>query len=93
MDVVSHLSLTPGGDLSAPVNATTWVKVSEIAEHHLMSQALNVPVYFCDLASPGSRATNEKTNGMQDRYLPMATDRTRYIPNRPDGSGTRRARV
>lgn len=37
---------------------------SEMGRHHEFTLAVDVPVYFCDPASPWQRGSNENTNGL-----------------------------
>jgi IS30 family transposase len=52
----------------------TWDQGSEMGRHHEFSVATNVPVYFCDPASPWQRGSNENTNGLLRQYFPKSTD-------------------
>ena len=45
-----------------------------MARHGEFSRAINMPVYFCDAASPWQRGTNENTNGLLRDYFPKSTD-------------------
>ncbi len=52
----------------------------EMAEHHLISQALGIEVYFCDPASPWQRDTNENTKGLLRQYFPKGIDLSPVTP-------------
>ncbi|MEU1392521.1 MULTISPECIES: IS30 family transposase [unclassified Nonomuraea] len=52
----------------------TWDQGSEMGRHHEFSIAANMPVYFCDPASPWQRGSNENTNGLLRQYFPKSTD-------------------
>jgi IS30 family transposase len=52
----------------------TWDQGSEMAMHADIAQALGMPVYFCQKASPWQRPSNENTNGLLRQYFPKGTD-------------------
>ncbi|WP_431904980.1 IS30 family transposase [Nonomuraea sp. bgisy101] len=52
----------------------TWDQGSEMGRHHEFSIAADMPVYFCDPASPWQRGSNENTNGLLRQYFPKGTD-------------------
>lgn len=48
--------------------------ISEMSRHGEFTRATDVPVYFCDPASPLQRGSNENTNGLLRQYFPKRTD-------------------
>ena len=52
----------------------TWDQGSEMAMHAEIAQALDMPVYFCQKASPWQRPSNENTNGLLRQYFPKGTN-------------------
>jgi transposase, IS30 family len=52
----------------------TWDQGSEMALHAEIAEALDMPVYFCQKASPRQRPSNENTNGLLRHYFPKGTN-------------------
>jgi transposase, IS30 family len=60
----------------------TWDQGSEMALHTEIAQALGMPVYFCEKASPWQRPSNENTNGLLRQYFPKGSDLRRHDAER-----------
>lgn len=52
----------------------TWDQGKEMALHREVTAALDMPVYFCDKASPWQRPSSENTNGLLRQFFPKGSD-------------------
>jgi transposase, IS30 family len=52
----------------------TWDQGVEMKRHAEITLAADLPVYFCDPASPWQRGSNENTNGLLRQYFAKGSD-------------------
>jgi len=52
----------------------TWDQGIEMTQHAQIAEKLQMPVFFCEAASPWQRPTNENTNRLLRDYFPKSTD-------------------
>ncbi|MEV6903450.1 IS30 family transposase [Amycolatopsis sp. NPDC051372] len=58
----------------------TWDQGVEMGRHHEFALATNMPVFFCDPASPWQRGSNENTNGLLRQHFPKGTSLIGHSP-------------
>jgi IS30 family transposase len=64
--------------------ALTWDQGKEMAQHARITQALEMPVYFCEPGSPWQRGSNENANGVLRHFFPKSTDLAVYSQHNLD---------
>ncbi len=61
-----------------------------MSRHTQISIAADLPIFFCDPASPWQRGSNENTNGLLRQYFPKGTDLSthdaEHLPQSPPNS-------
>jgi IS30 family transposase len=62
------------------LQSLTWDQGKEMALHAEITRALDMPVFFCQKASPWQRPSNENTNGLLRQYFPKGTNLAGYGP-------------
>ncbi|MFG3343428.1 IS30 family transposase [Glycomyces sp. NPDC048151] len=78
-EAVSGALITTAATLPAHLKQSlTWDQGSEMAAHKAFSLATDIPVFFCDPASPWQRGSNENTNGLLRQYFPKGTDLSQH---------------
>lgn len=60
----------------------TWDQGKEMALHADIARALDMPVFFCEKASPWQRPSNENTNGLLRDYFPKGSNLRVYDAER-----------
>lgn len=76
-------------DLPAQLKRSlTWDQGVEMGRHHEFTTAADMPVYFCDPASPWQRGSNENTNGLLRQYFPKGTDLAAHTREHLDAVAT-----
>ncbi|WP_436975383.1 IS30 family transposase [Nocardia asteroides] len=74
-DAVAEALTRHMGRLPGPLRRSlTWDRGREMAAHTVITDALSMPVYFCDPHHPWQRGTNENTNRLLRQYLHKSAD-------------------
>ncbi|HZM66316.1 MAG TPA: IS30 family transposase [Nakamurella sp.] len=68
--VIDAFALLPAG----LKRSLAWDQGKEMALHAEITQTVNMPVFFCEKASPWQRPSNENATGLLRQYFPKGTD-------------------
>ena len=68
--IVAQITTLP----AALRRSLTWDQGIELRRHAEITLTAELPVYFCNPASPWQRGTNENTNGLLRQYFPKGSD-------------------
>ncbi|GAB2454696.1 IS30 family transposase [Nocardia tengchongensis] len=78
-DAVAEALARHMGTLPASLRRSlTWDRGREMAAHTVITEALSMPVYFCDPHHPWQRGTNENTNRLLRQYLHKSADLSKF---------------
>ncbi len=58
----------------------TWGEGSETSAHRSFTAATDIPIFFCDPASPWQRGPNGNTNGLLRQYFTEGTGLAAHTP-------------
>ncbi len=74
-DHVRDALIAEAGCLPANLaRSLAWDQGIEMRHHFEFTRSTGMPVFFCDLASPWQRGSNENTNGLLRQYFPKGTE-------------------
>ncbi len=74
-EAVTDALVTALGQLPPQLRRSlTWDQGKEMALHRQISDRLEMPVFFCQKASPWQRPSNENTNGLLRQYFPKGSN-------------------
>jgi IS30 family transposase len=62
----------------------TWDQGVEMHKHAEVTEAIGLPIYFCEPRSPWQRGSNENMNGLLRQYFPKGTELRQYSQKQLD---------